>query len=545
LKVNTHNQVILITSFNKNNKKEAVLREIMNQNLPDGIVILDYGGQYCHLIARRVREMNVYSEILPSDSNSTDIRRLSRVMRPKGIILSGSPHSINIEGAPQLDSSLLDLDLPILGLCYGLQLLASLYKGKISKGTIREYGITFVKIKDPEGVLDGMDSIEEVWMSHGDTVFEAPENFKVLAYTNACPVAAMKHIDKPIYGLQWHPEVVHTKQGKKMLRNFLFKICKCSPNWKPLDTAESSIERIKEIVGNNQAIIALSGGVDSSVAAVLAARALDDKLVAIHVDHGLMRMNESEEVKKVFKNRGLRLIIVNAQDRFLKKLEGVIDPEKKRKLIGAEFIRVFEEEARKIGAEYLIQGTIYPDRIESGITKNSDTIKTHHNVGGLPLNIEFKEIIEPLKDLYKDEVRALGEKLELPKSLILRQPFPGPGLAVRLIGPITREKLEILRKADAIICQEIESLPYYDEIWQYFAILTNTKTTGVKGDERAYGWTLAIRVVESVDAMTANFSKLPWDILEKISNRVCNEIPHITRVVYDITHKPPATIEWE
>lgn len=535
----------MITSFNKNNKKEAVLSEIMNQNLPDGIVILDYGGQYCHLIARRVREMNVYSEILPSDSTATDIQTLSKVMKTKGIILSGSPHSVNREGAPQLDPSILDIDLPILGLCYGLQLLANVYAGKIRKGAIREYGITFVNIKNPEGVLDGMDSMEEVWMSHGDTVFEAPENFKVLAYTDVCPVAAMKHVDKQIYGLQWHPEVVHTKHGKKVLRNFIFEVCKCSPNWKPLDAVELSIERIKEIVGNNQAIIALSGGVDSSVAAVLAARALDDKLVAIHVDHGLMRMNESEEVTKAFENRGLRLIVVNAQERFLKKLEEVTDPEQKRKIIGEEFIRVFEEEARKIGADYLIQGTIYPDRIESGITKDSDTIKTHHNVGGLPLSIEFKEIIEPLKDLYKDEVRALGEKLELPRPLIIRQPFPGPGLAVRLIGTITQEKLEILRKADAIVCQEIESLPHYDEIWQYFTVLTNTKTTGVKGDERAYGWTLAIRVVESVDAMTANFRKLPWDTLEKISNRVCNEIPHITRVVYDITHKPPATIEWE
>jgi GMP synthase (glutamine-hydrolysing) len=517
----------------------------MKQILPDGIIILDYGGQYCHLIARRVRENNVYSEILPSDATAKDIQKLSRVMITKGIILSGSPHSVNRRDALKLDESVLELDLPILGLCYGLQLLADMYGGELRKGRIREYGITYVNIDSPEGVLEGMNDVEQVWMSHGDTVFKAPESFKVLAHTDACPVAAMKHKENPIYGLQWHPEVVHTKRGKEMLRNFIFNVCGCSPNWKPVDTIDESVAKIKEAVGANRAIIALSGGVDSSVAAAIAGIALGEKLVAVHVDHGLMRMNESQEAESAFTDRGLELVIVNAQDRFLSRLKGVTDPEEKRKIIGEEFIRVFEEEARKIGAEYLIQGTIYPDRIESGITKDSDTIKTHHNVGGLPMNIDFKEVIDPLQDLYKDEVRALGNQLGLPEELVLRQPFPGPGLAVRLIGEVTPEKLEVLRKADSIVCQEIEALPLSGELWQYFAVLTNTKSTGVKGDERAYGWTVAIRVVESVDAMTANFSKLPWEVLEKISNRIGNEIPQVTRVVYDVTHKPPATIEWE
>jgi GMP synthase (glutamine-hydrolysing) len=330
-----------------------------------------------------------------------------------------------------------------------------------------------------------------------------------------------------------------------MLRNFVFKVCECTANWKPLNRIKEAIIKIQNTVGNSRAIIALSGGVDSSVAAILASMALGERLFAVHVDNGLMRINESQEIEKVFKDRGVKLTVVQAQERFLDKLQGVIDPEEKRKIIGEEFIRVFEEEASKLGAEYLIQGTIYPDRIESGLTKDSDTIKTHHNVGGLPINMEFKEVLDPLQDLYKDEVRTIGEKLGLNHNLIWRQPFPGPGLAVRLIGPVTIEKIEVLRKADAILSEEIRSYSLVEGLWQYFAVLTNTKSTGVKGDERAYGWTIAVRVVESVDAMTANFSKLPWEILERISKRIGNEIPSVTRVVYDITHKPPATIEWE
>jgi len=355
----------------------------------------------------------------------------------------------------------------------------------------------------------------------------------------------MKHRDKEIYGLQWHPEVAHTERGTHMLRNFVFKVCGCKPNWRPLDRVEEAVAEIKATVSDGKAIIALSGGVDSSVAAALAGKALGDRLVAVHVDHGLMRMNESEEVEKAFTGRGVNLVVVQAKERFLERLQGVTDPEEKRMIIGEEFIRVFEDEARKVGAEYLIQGTIYPDRIESGITRNSDTIKTHHNVGGLPLQMEFKAVIDPLRDLYKDEVRALGERLGLPRELVWRQPFPGPGLAVRVMGPVTEEKLEALRRADFIVVEEVEKHPFKEHLWQYFAVLTDTKSTGVKGDERAYGWTIAVRMVESIDAMTASFSKAPWEVLERISNRIGNEIPSVTRIVYDVTHKPPSTIEWE
>jgi GMP synthase (glutamine-hydrolysing) len=517
----------------------------LNERKPDSIIILDFGGQYCHLIARRIREMNVYSEILPSDSTPVKIRELEEVMKVKGIILSGSPASVNSSSSPEFNPEILDLGIPIMGLCYGHQLIASLNGCELRKGEIMEYGITEVFIERAEGVLQGLNEREIVWMSHGDTVNKMSNEFIILARTEASPVAAFKHNYKPLWGLQWHPEVIHTKQGKKMLKNFVFEICKCKQNWRPLDTIEQSIDEIKTIVGDKKAVIALSGGVDSSVAAALAQRALGDRLVAIHVDTGLMRINESQQVIETFRNQEVELILVNSKVRFLEKLAGITDPEKKRRVIGEEFIRIFEEKARQLGAEYLIQGTIYPDTIESGIGKNSDTIKTHHNVGGLPSQMEFKKIIEPLKDLYKDEVRGLGERLGLPKEVVWRQPFPGPGLAVRIIGAITKEKLEIIRKADAIVCEEIEIHPFKYELWQYFAVLTNTKSTGIKGDERAYGWTIAIRIVESIDAMTANFGKISWEVLEHISNRLGNEIPSVIRVVYDITHKPPSTIEWE
>jgi GMP synthase (glutamine-hydrolysing) len=511
--------------------------------LPDGIAILDFGGQYCHLIARRVRELNVYSEILPSDAKRADIEALESVMNLKGIIFSGSPSSVKAQDALVLDPDILEMGVPVLGLCYGLQLLANIHGGKLEKA--REYGVTKAYIDEPMGILEGLDSCEMVWMSHGDTVFEAPPGWKPLARTDRAPVAAMVLEEKQIWGLQWHPEVVHTQHGKEMIRNFVLKVCKAEPNWRPLDAVEEAVDRIKNIVRDGRAIIALSGGVDSSVAAALAARSLGERLMAVHVDQGLMRMNESEGVYKAFKDRGLKLEVIDARERFLERLENVVDPEKKRKIIGEEFIRVFEEKAREFGAEYLIQGTIYPDRIESGLTKNSDTIKTHHNVGGLPSVMEFKQVIDPLEDLYKDEVRGLGERLGLPKELIWRQPFPGPGLAVRIVGPISDEKLDILRKADAIVVEEVEKHRFSEGLWQYFAVLTDTKSTGVKGDERAYGYTVAVRIVESIDAMTANFSFAPWEVLEMISNRIGNEIPSVTRIVYDITNKPPSTIEWE
>jgi GMP synthase (glutamine-hydrolysing) len=513
--------------------------------LPDGIVILDFGGQYCHLIARRVREMSVYSEILPSDATVEDVKALRKGMRVKGIILSGSPSSVNARDSLRLDERILDLGVPVLGLCYGHQLLAQISKGDVRKGKIKEYGSRTAYIEKAEGILEGMELEEPVWMSHGDTVYSMPSCFKVLAHTDSAPVAAFSNPEKGIYGLQWHPEVKHTAHGDRILHNFVFDICKCEPNWHPADAVEEGIKTVRTQVGGGKAIIALSGGVDSSVAAAIVDRALGDRIMAVHVDHGLMRMGESRQVKEAMERIGVNVKVVDAKDRFLKRLQGVVDPERKRKIIGEEFIRVFEEEARGFGAEYLVQGTIYPDRIESGITRHADTIKTHHNVGGLPLHMEFKGVVEPLKDLYKDEVRALGAKLGLPTELVWRQPFPGPGLAVRIMGEVTEEKVEALRRADAIVTEEVEKSEIAGLPWQYFAVLTDTKSTGVKGDERAYGWTVAVRIVESVDAMTANFTRAPWDLLERVSNGITNSIPQVTRVVYDITNKPPSTIEWE
>jgi len=511
---------------------------------PDGVVVLDFGGQYCHLIARRVRELGVYSEILPCDATPEEIRGL-KSMRVRGIILSGGPASVTEDNAPTIDERILDMGLPILGLCYGHQLLAYIHGGEVRRGERREYGVTYVKIDKPVGVLKGMRPIERVWMSHGDTVFKLPQEFETLAHTDISPIAAFRHRVKPLYGLQWHPEVAHTERGREMLANFLFEVCHCEANWRPEDTVEKAIREIREVVGDSKAVIAVSGGVDSTVAAVLASKALGDRLIAVHVDTGLMREGESQEVAEALRELGVNLVVVDARERFLKRLRGVIDPEEKRRIIGEEFIRVFEDEARRVGAEYLIQGTIYPDRIESGFRRYSDKIKTHHNVGGLPSKMEFKAIVEPLRDLYKDEVRRLGERLGIPASIVRRQPFPGPGLAVRIIGEVTEEKLELLRRVESIVEEEVERAGVHEGLWQYFAVLTDTKSTGVKGDERAYGWTVAIRMVESVDGMTASFYKPPWELLERISTRITNEIPEVVRVVYDITHKPPSTIEWE
>ena len=511
----------------------------------DTILVLDFGGQYCHLIARRIRENRVYSEIVPHDITPEEISRINERLNVKGLILSGGPLSVYEKDSPKINPEILEMNLPILGLCYGHQLLAYMAGGTVKPAEKREYGITYVTIKRAVGVLQGLGQKEKVWMSHSDAVYTIPEEYEVLAYTENCPVAAFKHKNRPIYGLQWHPEVIHTENGMKMFRNFIFKVCGCQPNWEMEDFIEKAIREIKEAIGESRAIIALSGGIDSSTATALAAKAIGKQLTAVFVDHGFMRAKEPEFVKKTFEKIGINFVVVDAKQRFYKKLKGIVDPELKRKIIGEEFIRVFEEIARKVGAEYLIQGTIYPDRIESGFRKFSDKIKTHHNVAGLPSHMEFKGIIEPLRDLYKDEVRKIAEKLGLPKEIVYRQPFPGPGLAVRIVGEVTPKKVEIVRKADEIVREEIERAGLAGELWQYFAVLTDTLTTGVKGDARAYGYTIAVRAVKSKEAMTASFAKIPYEILEKISTRITGEIPGVVRVVYDITHKPPATIEWE
>jgi GMP synthase (glutamine-hydrolysing) len=511
----------------------------------DAILVLDFGGQYCHLIGRRIREHGVYSEIVPHDITPDEIKVLNKKFNVKGLILSGGPSSVYEPNAPRLDSRILEANLPVLGLCYGHQLIAQITKGKVEPAACREYGIAHVAIDKTVGVLEGLGKKEKVWMSHGDTVFAVPPRFEVLAHTENCPVAAFKHKEKPIYGLQWHPEVIHTENGMRMLRNFIFEVCKCEANWQMEDIIAKMVKEIKSEAGEDEAIIGLSGGIDSSVATALAAQALKDRLTAVFVDHGFMREGEPEAIERAFRKFKINFVIANAQERFMEKLKGVTDPEKKRRIIGEEFIRVFEEKAEKTGAEYLIQGTIYPDRIESGFRKHSDKIKTHHNVAGLPAKIKFKKILEPLRDLYKDEVRKVAKMLGLPREIVSRQPFPGPGLAVRIIGELTAEKVRIAKKADQIVREEIEKGGLEENLWQYFAVLTDTKATGVKGDSRAYGYVVAVRAVKSREAMTASFAQIPYPVLETISTRITNEIPEVTRVVYDITHKPPATIEWE
>jgi GMP synthase (glutamine-hydrolysing) len=511
----------------------------------DTILVLDFGGQYCHLIGRRVREQGVYSEIVSHDITPEEIAKLSERIDVKGMILSGGPSSVYEPNAPRLDPRIFETNLPILGLCYGHQLVAQLSMGKVEAACCKEYGTAEVTIDRPVGVLKGLGGKEKVWMSHGDTVSTMPPEFEILAHTENCPVAAFRHKDKPIYGLQWHPEVIHTENGMQMLRNFIFEVCKCKANWQMEDIIGKMVREIKADVGEGKAIIGLSGGIDSSVATALAAKALDDRLTAVFVDHGFMREGEPEAIRNVFQEFKINFITANTQERFMEKLRGVTDPEKKRRVIGEEFVRVFEEIAEKEGAAYLIQGTIYPDRIESGFRKHSDKIKTHHNVAGIPSIIKFKKILEPLRDLYKDEVRKIAKMLGLPKEIVTRQPFPGPGLAVRIIGELTKEKVMVAKKADKIVREEIENSRLQKKLWQYFAVLTDTKATGVKGDYRAYGYVVAVRAAESREAMTASFAKIPYAVLERISTRITNEIPEVTRVVYDVTHKPPATIEWE
>lgn len=511
----------------------------------DTVLVLDFGGQYCHLIARRIRENNVYSEIVSHDISPAEIENWQKKANVKGLVLSGGPQSVFEPYALKIDPKILDLNLPVLALCYGHQLIAHITGGSVKPAEKREFGIAYATIDKPVGVLKRLSSQEKVWMSHSDTVYSLPNEYEALAHTENCPVAAFRQKKSPIYGLQWHPEVVHTENGDKMLKNFLFEVCQCQPNWTMEDFIGKTVDETKKLIGDGRVIVALSGGIDSSAATALAAKAIGKNLTAVFVDHGFMRQNEPEFVKTTFQKFNMHFIAVDARQRFLQKLQDIVDPEQKRRVIGEEFVRVFEEEARKVDAEYLLQGTIYPDRIESGFRKFSDKIKTHHNVAGLPTKMEFKTVVEPLSDLYKDEVRKVARKLGLPDEIVKRQPFPGPGLAVRIIGVVTEDKLNIVRRADRIVTDEVEGAGLADELWQYFAVLADTKSTGVKGDSRAYDYVVAVRIVESREAMTASFAKIPYKVLEKISSRITNEIPEVTRVVYDITHKPPATIEWE
>ena len=505
------------------------------------ILILDFGGQYNQLIARRVRECNVYSEVVPFDISIEKIKEKN----PKGIIFTGGPASVYGEDSPRCAEGIFELGIPVLGICYGMQLMTYTLGGNVARADKREYGTTDVSIDNSSLLFEGFENTNGFLMSHTDFVEKVPEGFKNIGHTSSCPNAAMENKEKNLYGIQFHPEVNSSINGTQVIKNFLFNICKCSGDWIISSFVEDSIAKLKEKIGDKKALCALSGGVDSSVAAVLLSRAIGKNLTCIFVDHGLLRKNEGDEVEEVFKNQDINFIRVNAKDRFLAKLAGVSDPETKRKIIGEEFIRVFEEEAKKIGTvDFLVQGTIYPDVIESGLGKSS-VIKSHHNVGGLPDYVDFKEIIEPLRDLFKDEVRKTGLELGMPENLVFRQPFPGPGLAIRVIGDITEDKLNILKDADYIFREEIANAGLHKNINQYFAVLTNLKSVGVMGDERTYDYTVALRAVETTDFMTGVWSRIPYEVLEKVSSRIVNEVDHVNRVVYDITSKPPATIEWE
>ena len=505
------------------------------------ILILDFGGQYTQLIARRVRECNVYSEVVPFDISIEKIKEKN----PKGIIFTGGPASVYGEDSPRCAEGIFELGIPVLGICYGMQLMTYTLGGNVARADKREYGTTDVSIDNSSLLFEGFENTNGFLMSHTDFVEKVPEGFKNIGHTSSCPNAAMENKEKNLYGIQFHPEVNSSINGTQVIKNFLFNICKCSGDWIISSFVEESIAKLKEKIGDKKALCALSGGVDSSVAAVLLSRAIGKNLTCIFVDHGLLRKNEGDEVEEVFKNQDINFIRVNAKDRFLAKLAGVSDPETKRKIIGEEFIRVFEEEAKKIGTvDFLVQGTIYPDVIESGLGKSS-VIKSHHNVGGLPDYVDFKEIIEPLRDLFKDEVRKTGLELGMPENLVFRQPFPGPGLAIRVIGDITEDKLNILKDADYIFREEIANAGLHKNINQYFAVLTNLKSVGVMGDERTYDYTVALRAVETTDFMTGVWSRIPYEVLEKVSSRIVNEVDHVNRVVYDITSKPPATIEWE
>ena len=509
------------------------------------VIVLDFGGQYNQLIARRVRECNVYCEIY---SYKTDLWKI-KAMNPKGIILTGGPNSCYEPDSPTYTKELFELGIPVLGICYGAQLMSHVLGGCVKKAEVREYGKTNVIIDTDSKLFKDVNKETVCWMSHFDYIEHVAENFTISAHTSDCPVAAAENVEKNLYLVQFHPEVLHTQEGTKMLSNFVYEVCGCTGDWKMDSFVENSIDTLREKIGTGKVLCALSGGVDSSVAAVMLSKAIGDQLTCVFVDHGLLRKNEGDEVEAVFGPNGpykLNFIRVNAQERFYNKLKGVEEPERKRKIIGEEFIRVFEEEAKKIGAvDFLVQGTIYPDVVESGVGGESVVIKSHHNVGGLPDCVDFKEIVEPLRDLFKDEVRKVGLELGIPEYLVFRQPFPGPGLGIRIIGEVTAEKVKIVQDADAIYREEIAKAGLDRSIGQYFAALTNMKSVGVMGDERTYDYAVALRAVNTIDFMTAEFAELPWDLIGKVSSRIVNEVKHVNRVFYDCTGKPPATIEFE